>query len=159
MATSNLGLNSGWNLGFDGAYPFNKSVAVGLDIRYSMFNYDASYFDGSYKILSIKPSMFFGSFDPNNKYIAAGYIGGGYSLLITPPYTSTGSTGYTYRSTSRSDIGLGIGGGFLYGFRLSDVFGICGSVSYDHIILVGNGEGGGSYITVGLGILVSTEEF
>jgi len=155
--TLNTGLNSGWNMGFDGAYPFDTHVAVGLDIRYSMFPIDASGYDGNYKILSLKPTLFFGSFSPDNGFVAAGFVGGGYSFLITPPHTVASLYG-TYNYSSHSDLGLGVGTGFLYGYRLSDSFGIGGAVAYDYLILAPNGNGGGSYLSVDIGLLITVVE-
>lgn len=156
--SSKLALKRGWNIGFDGVYPFNSQVGLGFDLLYSLFPIDASGYDGNYKILSIKPSLYFGSFDPNNQFLVAGFIGGGYSLLITPQHTYTTNYGYTYTSSSNSEVGLGIGGGFLCGYRLSESLGISGTVAYDNLILVGSGNSGGSYLSFKIGLLVTVME-
>lgn len=154
---SNIPLKRGWNIGFDGVYPFNSEVGIGFSLLYSLFPIKASGYNGKYKILHIKPSLFIGKFDPNKKFIAAGFINGGYSVQFTPQHTDTTNSG-VYILSSRSDLGFGIGGGFFCGYRLSESFGVSGTFTYDKLILGSNGNSGGSYLSFKIGLLVTVME-
>lgn len=161
-----LSLKKGWNIGFEGVFPINNFIGVGFNIIYSLYPINViSYkdniitFNGKYKVLTIKPSLFIGSFDPEDSYVLAGSIKGGYSFMIIPKHEmiksyETSSEKYSSNITG----GIGIGVGALLGYKFSASYGICGLVYYDVPRLIEEGISSSHYLSIQIGLLVLIQE-